>query len=325
MTSTPQVPYVSVFALIAGHLYLPHKEIFQDVLENGLETGGEVVPTFSFMIEHPTRGKYLFDLGLRKHAEGYPPALNDTLSEFKPQCDKDVAEILRENHINPNEIRGIMFSHLHFDHTGDVQPFHSAEIIVGGEAKVLFDQPVYPTDPDSPFNEWPEGRSVRYLEFKETLPFESHSKYLPSYFKKTNDFFGDGSFLLIDAPGHFPGHLAALARVTGSIGPSEVEDSSSPNLETYILLAGDCCHDRQCYTVVPPNLDIRQISEANHDDIEEARATVASLIHVVKEFPNLVIILAHEKEYQEEGMPFLPDSLNHWVVDRVRTRLTDII
>ncbi|KAF7299975.1 Metallo-beta-lactamase superfamily protein [Mycena kentingensis (nom. inval.)] len=38
------------------------------------------------------------------------------------------------------------------------------------------------------------------------------------------DYFGDGSFYLIDTPGHFPGHLTALARVTPS---------------SFVLLGGD--------------------------------------------------------------------------------------
>ncbi|KAJ3916175.1 hypothetical protein F5877DRAFT_47122 [Lentinula edodes] len=304
---------VNVSVLIPGHLYLPHKEVFQDALENGAETGS-TVPTFSFLLEHPTRGKYLFDLGLRKHAKGYPPALDGILVEFKPNCDKDASEILIENNVDPNEIQANIqtnnytaYSHLHFDHTGDIQLFPSAEIILGGEAESLFDAPTYPTDPYSPIHGWPDGRSVQYIKFNEKPRTESSSP--SSFFNNSNDFFGDGSLFLINAPGHFPGHLAALAR-----------DITMNNSETYVLLAGDCCHDRQCYTVVPPSRFIREISEENHEDIAEARTTMASLIQVAKQLPNVVIILAHEKEYEEEGMPLLPVSLNGWAVERVRER-----
>ncbi len=31
-------------------------------------------------------------------------------------------------------------------------------------------------------------------------------------FEKAFDFFGDGSFWLVNAPGHMPGHLSGLAR-----------------------------------------------------------------------------------------------------------------
>lgn len=43
------------------------------------------------------------------------------------------------------------------------------------------------------------------------------------------DFFGDGSFYLVDTPGHAMGHLSALARTT-----------TSP--DTFIFLGGDLCH-----------------------------------------------------------------------------------
>lgn len=43
------------------------------------------------------------------------------------------------------------------------------------------------------------------------------------------DFFGDGSFYLLDTPGHATGHLAGLARTT-----------TSP--DTFILMGGDLCH-----------------------------------------------------------------------------------
>ncbi|KAK0194763.1 hypothetical protein F5146DRAFT_974101 [Armillaria mellea] len=43
----------------------------------------------------------------------------------------------------------------------------------------------------------------------------------------TLDYFGDGSFYVLDTPGHHPGHISSLARVTPT---------------TFVLLGGDCCH-----------------------------------------------------------------------------------
>ncbi|KAE9407552.1 Metallo-hydrolase/oxidoreductase [Gymnopus androsaceus JB14] len=271
---------VLVYAISGGNFYLPHRDVFQDAHINDIETG-DIVPTFSFLIEHPTRGKYLFDLGLRKHGEGYTPAWNETLAEMKPTCDKDVSETLEENNINPKNVQGIIFSHLHFDHVGDVQPFSSAEIILGGEAESLFEK-TYPEDPESLVYDWPKGRSVRYINFesqdsniKTTLPLNS------TFFQRSYDLFSDGSLLLIDAPGHFPGHLAVLARIE-TPGTSDSDDN-------YLLLAGDCCHNRQCYMV--------------HPSQSSPVALMSLLVRVEQEIPNVVIILAHEKELEEEGMP----------------------
>jgi hypothetical protein len=50
-------------------------------------------------------------------------------------------------------------------------------------------------------------------------------------FPHTYDFFGDGSFNLIDAPGHMQGNLAGLARVK-----TKAEEWK------WVLLGGDCAH-----------------------------------------------------------------------------------
>lgn len=47
---------------------------------------------------------------------------------------------------------------------------------------------------------------------------------------KAIDFFGDGSFYLLDTPGHAVGHLSGLARTT-----------ASPDA-TFMFLGGDCAH-----------------------------------------------------------------------------------
>lgn len=47
------------------------------------------------------------------------------------------------------------------------------------------------------------------------------------------DYFGDGSFYILDSPGHTHGHIAALARVTAS--PEDAHGNS------FILMAGGTC------------------------------------------------------------------------------------
>jgi glyoxylase-like metal-dependent hydrolase (beta-lactamase superfamily II) len=184
------------------------------------------------------------------------------------------------------------------------------------DAKSLFDKP-YPEDPESLFPDWPKGRIVRYLEFSgkenaSTVNVSNTVHPLPT-FTKTFDFFGDQSLLIIDAPGHFPGHLMALARVSEFPLPTNPTSTASNTFRPiYVLLAGDCCHNRECY--IPGT---RLISQTNYDNIDVARKSVASLIRTVKEMPNVVVVLAHERELEDEGMPLLPDSLNEWVVKRV--------
>ena len=62
--------YVTVHALLAGGLWLPHKDVFQDSVNEPSEVGSEI-PFIAFMVTHPTHGRSLFDLGMRK-VRAYP-------------------------------------------------------------------------------------------------------------------------------------------------------------------------------------------------------------------------------------------------------------
>lgn len=80
-TPTPLPPdttdqtYVTVNALLAGGLWLPYKNVFQDSVDLPLDVGSEL-PFIAFLVTHPTYGRTLFDLGMRKVS-----SLSDCLAE----------------------------------------------------------------------------------------------------------------------------------------------------------------------------------------------------------------------------------------------------
>lgn len=186
-----------------------------------------------------------------------------------------------------------LFSHLHFDHVGDLNPFSAAQLVLGADAAEYMTSS-YPQDPESYFHEFPKGQKVRYLNFSSA---ETNSIPLGP-FHRAIDFFHDGSFYVIDAQGHFPGHLAALART----GPNQ-----------FVLLAGDCCHHRLCY-----NPGERLISSENHHDIHLARET-ANHVKAMHELGNVVVVLSHENERLDE-MPLFPQKLNKWAEEEIETK-----
>ncbi|KAH9916036.1 uncharacterized protein B0H18DRAFT_1087400 [Fomitopsis serialis] len=193
----PDVPgqrYVSVYALHAGSVFLPDREVFDDSLDT--DTGSKV-PSFAFLIQHGQRGKLLFDLGLRKHGMGYPPAWNETLQTFTVDCPHDIVDILNGGDVAPSSINTIVYSHLHFDHVGDLSPFPSAELVA------------LPRYPDSLWQEFPPHQKVRYIQFEDNVPPSRVVAPLGS-FDRGLDFYGDGSLYLLDAPGHFPAISAPL-------------------------------------------------------------------------------------------------------------------
>ena len=85
-------------------------------------------------------------------------------------------------------------SHFHFDHTGDPSTFPaSTDLIVGPGFKQAF-VPGYPANPEAPILEQNyEGRNLR------EITFEEGNLKIGKF--RAMDYFGDGSFYLLDTPG----------------------------------------------------------------------------------------------------------------------------
>lgn len=113
----------------------------------------------------------------------------------------------------------------------------STELVVGPGFTEKW-SPGFPTKPDAPVREEDmAGRKVREIDFSSGLkvgPFPAH------------DLFGDGSFYIVDTPGHCLAHIAGLART--STGP-----------DTFIMMGGDLVHHSgelrpSPYTPIPDSL-----------------------------------------------------------------------
>ncbi|OAP62036.1 hypothetical protein AYL99_04239 [Fonsecaea erecta] len=181
-------------------------------------------PTWSFLIETDTGRKALFDLGVPPNWRDFSPVVAKPLQTRgwgEPSGEKHVAHILADEGIDISSINSIIWSHWHYDHIGDPSTFPpSTELVVGPGFKTAF-LPGWPARPDSPVRESDfHGRQVREISFQEpdTLQIGQFRAF---------DFFGDGSFYLLDTPGHAIGHLAGLVRTTA---------------DTFVMMGGDLCH-----------------------------------------------------------------------------------
>lgn len=78
-------------------------------------------PTVSFYIRHPSGKEILFDCGSRKDYWNLAPAIYNHLKHVVPamSIDKGVDEILGEGNVDLKGINSIIWSHWHYDHTGD--------------------------------------------------------------------------------------------------------------------------------------------------------------------------------------------------------------
>lgn len=188
----------------------------------GLETF-KSSPSHSFLIEHPSGKKLVWDLGIRKDYHNYSKSIADYIptTKYKIEVEKNVVDILEENGVRGEDIESVIWSHWHWDHIGDPSSFpHKVDLVVGQGFKDAM-LPGYPTNPNSPIRESDfAGRNLREISFDHGLKIGE----FPAF-----DYFGDGSFYLLDSPGHAIGHLCGLARTT--VQP-----------DTFVLLGGDICH-----------------------------------------------------------------------------------
>lgn len=69
-------------------------------------------PAYSFLIEHPSGRKLLFDLGVRTDPHNLAPVMANTIAtqNWTVTAQKGVREILEENGVNSTAIEGIVWS-----------------------------------------------------------------------------------------------------------------------------------------------------------------------------------------------------------------------
>ncbi|KAL2831020.1 hypothetical protein BJY01DRAFT_240199 [Aspergillus pseudoustus] len=194
------------------------------------------IPSFSFLIHHlPSSSRVLFDLGLRKNWRTHlsPHLLREiTALPFNINCEKDVADILTENGVSPDSINAVVFSHHHWDHVGDTTRFPSTTRLVTGPGYKEKYLPGWPADPKAveTTSDLYQGRETVEIDFEAGA---SSSSCLAIEGCQAYDYFGDGSFYLLNATGHTTGHLNALVRTT---------TAEAPEGDTFLLLGGDTAH-----------------------------------------------------------------------------------
>lgn len=297
---------------------------------------------YSFLIKHRSTSsqnpsKYdtlVFDLGIRKDWENSAASIVAQVTPFKSNLhiDKDVATILRENGQDLQEIGGIIWSHWHFDHTGDPVTFPtSTDLIVGPGFKSAF-VPAYPTVPDSPLHEqaW-QDRNLREIDFEK----ESNGLCIGKF--RALDFYGDGSFYLLDTPGHTIGHLCALARTTsnpptfmflggdiahhaGEFRPTEylpLPDSITPSpLRAPFTAQGTFCPGEAFQAIHPsksrtqPYFTPATGEHAVHLDVAEAKNSIEKMTEF-DAYENVFSVIAHDGSLFDV-VDFYPKPANEW-------------
>jgi hypothetical protein len=249
--------------------------------------------------------------------------------------DNDVADILLSKSMDITSISAVIYSHHHFDHTGSMSKFPHSTGIVVGPGYIKTHLPGYPENPRQfeTTSDLYEGRTVEEVDFSPTNP-----KVLDIGGFKANDYFGDGSFYLLDTPGHTVGHISALARTTSKKGES-----------TFIFMGGDIAHTQaifrpsarlplpetipdpnqppststvssEQYTMLHPSYTASDNSLArstpfgNVPEAEHDPAQLQISVNKLVEFDgkeNILVVLAHDAGLLDV-LDFFPKDINDW-------------
>lgn len=183
------------------------------------------VPCFCFLVHNKAQNRtVVFDLGVRKDWENLSPRLVESFAKagVKLHVEKGVREILDDHGVKTSAIEAVIWSHPHFDHTGDPSTFDSSTALVVGPG---FKKSLLPDAPENPYSAVLKsdyaGRELREVSFDNNTPKIGRFD--------TMDYFGDGSFYLLYTPGHTADHISGFARVTS-------------NPDSFIFMGGDACH-----------------------------------------------------------------------------------
>ena len=187
---------------------------------------------------------------------GYPTGNTPTAPK------QSLTELLGQLKVTPAQVKYVGISHYHGDHTGQASQFPQATLLIGkGDWDVVTDPKQTQLAP--PFKNWISGEG----------------KVEPVTGDK--DIFGDGSIIMLDTPGHTPGHHSLLVKL---------KDMGN------VLLTGDLAHFHE-------NYESNGVPTFNTNRAE----TIASLERFKKIAANLkaTVIIQHD-ERDVSRLPAFP-------------------
>jgi len=163
-------------------------------------------------LEHPQHGVSLIDAGYSQHffdaTEGFPARLYRWTLPVHLDEHRNAAGVLQSRGLQPDAVREIFISHFHGDHVAGVKDFPAARAVYRRAALAsLLRQSTF--------------RQVRHGFLAALVPDDIAALGTPiedEDFRDTFagfralDYFGDGDLLLVDLPGHAPGHTGFAVR-----------------------------------------------------------------------------------------------------------------
>ena len=185
---------------------------FCSVSEHHLLRGAPHHPTTAAaicaLLEHPTQGLVLFDTGYAPRVSEafkvWPFSLYGRVTPVTARAEWSAASQLKRLGFQARDVRYVIASHLHADHTGGLRDFPAAQVVLTRAAQGI-----------SRLRDW---RALHHAFVPDLLPddFETRVVVIGDFrdaplepFGTTHDLFGDGTLRLVELPGHARGQIGA--------------------------------------------------------------------------------------------------------------------
>jgi glyoxylase-like metal-dependent hydrolase (beta-lactamase superfamily II) len=263
---------ISLLALGAGALISMNAAAQADVSLWRIDCGTGATPMpalnqrFSDTLAFPDlKLTFTFSCYLIKHGDDYMVWDTGFTPGSNPNAPKTgIADYMAQVKVKPEQVKFVGISHFHADHTGQLAPFTSATLLIGkGDWDGVTANPPMGGANAAGFKQWiAENRKVEPLT-------------------ADKDVFGDGSVVVIRAPGHTPGHSILLV---------QLKERGA------VLLTGDLVHFRE-------NYEAGGIPSFNFDRAQ----TAASIDRLKKLAANLkaTVVIQHDMR-DIEKLPAFP-------------------
>jgi glyoxylase-like metal-dependent hydrolase (beta-lactamase superfamily II) len=217
LDSPATAPPLSLYTFDCGSIEVSDLDVFSST---GDYVGQQDTLTNTcYLIRHP-KGDLLWDLGLPQGLAGAGP---QTEGIFTMSLEKTLTEQLADIGLSAKDIEFISISHSHFDHSGQAALFPDSQWLVN---KNEFDY-MFGSDAN-------KAQNVAFTELNKSIHSGNY------------DVFGDGSVVILELPGHTPGHSALQVNLVES-GP--------------ILLTGDLYHRSE-------SRELKRVPRFNSDEAQ---------------------------------------------------------
>jgi glyoxylase-like metal-dependent hydrolase (beta-lactamase superfamily II) len=258
-----------------GRITASDADVFADDGAYAGQPKNLVVPCF--LIRHP-KGDLMWDTGV-------PQSLADvqggvTEGPFHIVVARKLTDQLAQLGLQPSDIEFLSVSHSHFDHIGNGNLFAASTWIVDPEERAHAFRDAARADSR-------EFAAYSALENAPTRLIEGDGDY---------DVFGDGSVVIIQAPGHTPGHTVLLVRLPEA-GP--------------LLLTGDLWH-------IAESRAARRVPRFNSDRAQTLQS-MDKFERIASETGARVVIEHVPADF--DALPRFPEPLRSWTWSR-RSRST---